>query len=258
MNAPAKEPNKQVKPLSPEEAAKLAEIDVIIKKSNRDEDLASLNKCKAFALAHEGQLYREDFKSMQEFGLSYGITPTVTSRLKTAGQIYFKLAPLWDEDDVVAPTSAWQLLPLARLKTVEDQREAWQAAVISSEGTVPSEAKVEAAVAALLPAKAQDTAAQADNSRKAPAAQLSRALDDITKTIQELSPQIKATEKPDLANKLRALQKLSGEKASAMEVSTPAPRPIRFPKLRHRGKTFIDPEVRLTWAYLKAAGFFRF
>jgi hypothetical protein len=258
MNAPPKESNKPVKPLSPEEAAKLAEIDLIIKKSNRDEDSASLDKCKAFALVHDGQLYRKDFKSMQEFGLSYDIKPTVTSRLKRAGQIYFKLAPLWDEDDVVAPTSAWQLLPLARLKTDEDQRAGWLAAVISSDGKVPSEAKVKEAVATLLSAKAQDTTAQAVDSRKDPAAHLSRALDDITKTIQELSPQIKATEQPDLANKLRALQKLSGEKASAMEVSTPPPRPIRFPKLRHRGKTFIDPEVRLTWAYLKAAGFFRF
>jgi len=49
---------------------------------------------------------------------------------------------------------------------------------------------------------------------------------------------------------------VSDETASAMEVSTPLPRPIRFPKLRTRGKTFIDHEFHMIWDYL-TAGFFR-
>ena len=44
----------------------------------------------------------------------------------------------------------------------------------------------------------------------------------------------------------------------AMGFSKQASRPIRFPELRPRGKTFIDLELRLTWAYLTTADFFMF
>jgi hypothetical protein len=50
---------------------------------------------------------------------------------------------------------------------------------------------------------------------------------------------------------------LPGKTASAMDFAATTPRPIRFPKLRPREKTFIDPELHLAWAYLTTFGFFR-
>ena len=55
---------------------------------------------------------------------------------------------------------------------------------------------------------------------------------------------------------VRPVKPLSDETALAMEFSPP-PRPIRFPKLRPREKSFIDPELHLAWAYLATFGFFR-
>ena len=43
---------------------------------------------------------------------------------------------------------------------------------------------------------------------------------------------------------------VSDDPALAMGISSPAPRPIRFPKLLPRGNTFIDPELRMNWDYL--------
>jgi len=257
MNAPAQEPGKKGKPLSPEQEASLIEIDLIIRTARRDEECASLEKAKAFARAKTGRLYLKDFKTMKEFGLSYEIEPWNTSRLSKAGTVFYNLQSLWDEEDVVGPTSAWQLLPLARLKTVEDQRAGWLAAVMSSDNTVPSEAKVEAAVAALRPPKAEDATAQVDDSGNNPAAKLSLAIEDVTKAIKELCLKIEATEQPALIKKLGALQQLCGEQASKMEGSKPPVPPLRFPKRRAMVRTFIDPELRMAWNYLTMAGFFR-
>ncbi len=51
---------------------------------------------------------------------------------------------------------------------------------------------------------------------------------------------------------------LSDDPALAMGFTKHASRPIRFPKLRSREKTFIDPELYMTWTYLTTADFFRF
>jgi len=62
--------------------------------------------------------------------------------------------------------------------------------------------------------------------------------------------------KPDPGNgpkkPVEKLKLLSDETVSPTEFLTPPPRPIRFPKLRPREKTFIDLELRLAWAYLIA------
>jgi len=144
--APKSKVSKAV-PLSKTKMHRFQELDAIVQSSSS----SSVEAGKAIFEMETNHLFHGHVNSLKAYAESIDLEPSYATRLKQAGEIYYKLEPAW-KNGGPKPRSARQLRAFWKIgKDVALLRAAWGEAVKRGEGKSPTTEMVEKCVAAVSP-----------------------------------------------------------------------------------------------------------